>query len=383
MVKVLKIVLWVFSLGMVVVGHTKNADNDRLAEANKMFAMAAASNTVPGISVAVADYNGVVWAEGFGFADLENHIKMTHETKLRIGSVAKVITTAGLMRQFENGLIDLNADIRKWVPEWPEIHDEINLLNLTQHTSGIRHYKGMEFFSNVAYKDSVDALKIFKDDDLLFKPGEKYSYSTYAWTVVSAIMERASEGLTFKQIINQEVIDPLGLTHTTFDDNAPIISNRHRPYFVEEGQLLNTPEVNSSYKYAGGGFLSTPSDVVKFAMAHTEAGYLKESTLKMMFDQGELSDGTENNIGIGWFVGFDSRLKKIKEEGVKNPDNVRIMEKHINSVMHSGGSMGGVTMMILCLEHEHAVTVVKNVSGDSSVDVFHLALKTLDLFYTE
>lgn len=355
--------------------------DESINQARTLFEKAAASPSVPGISVAVADNTGVIWAEGFGYADLENNVPMTKDIKLRIGSVAKVISAAGLMRLYEKGLLKLDADIRELVPEWPDKHPKITLKHLASHTSGIRHYRGNEFFSNIAYQSSVDGLDIFKNDKLNFNPGSRYGYSTYAWTLISAAMESAAKK-DFKTIINNEVLSPLNMSNTTFDDNDILISNRQRPYSYLDGKLHNSREVNVSYKYAGGGFLSTPSDVVNFAMAHTHPDFLQDKTLKMMFQKTPLETDAYSQFGIGWAIGFEQRVKEAMLDESRNRDIIRIMKAHPNSVMHSGGSLGGTTMMILCLEHQHAVTVVKNVDREETANVFELALQAMDMLYS-
>lgn len=354
--------------------------NDVEKIATQLFEEAVLSPSVPGINVAVADKTGIKWAKGFGFANLEHNIPMTPATKMRIGSVAKVITTAALMRLYEKKLIDFNRDIRSYVPEWPKKHEKINLTQLVSHTSGIRHYKRGEFLNNSDYKTTKDALNIFKHDDLLFVPGEKFKYSTYAWTLISSAMESAAGDVPFKKVIHEQVLTPLNLTETTFDDNDTIIPNRQSAYVFSKNRLINAPEISTSYKYAGGGFLATPSDVSMFAMAHTNQNYLKPATLNKMFTKQKLSDGSDNSFGIGWVIGFNNYIDKAKKNKKNGAEYIALMQKHPNSVMHSGGSMGGVTMMILCLDHKHSATVVKNVSSEKSVSVFNLALKTLDLF---
>ena len=348
--------------------------------ATGMFEEAVSSPSVPGISVAVMNDNGLTWAKGFGFSNLEHKVPMTTATKMRIGSVAKVITSAALMRLYEKNVIDFSQNVRSYDPEWPEKHRKINLSQLVSHTSGIRHYNKGEFLNNGDYKTTTDALNIFKHDDLLFAPGEQFSYSTYAWTLVSAAMESAAGDIPFKRLIHEEVFIPLDLTNTTFDDNDRVISNRQSSYLFRENSLINAPEVFSSYKYAGGGFLATPSDVSKFALAHTNQHYLKTETLQKMFTAQRLTDESYSPFGVGWMIGFDRYLNKAKKDKTYGAQYIELMKNHSRSVMHSGLSLGGVTMMILCLDHNHSVTVVKNVSGEYSANVFYLALRTLDLF---
>lgn len=369
--------LWLSLLLLCTPTHAQEAQD----KATALFEAAVASPSVPGISVAIAGRDGVIWASGFGWADIENQVPMSTTTKMRIGSVAKVFTTAGLMRLYDQGKIDLDRDVRDYVPSWPGHHDTINLRQLASHTSGIRHYKGMEFLSNTPYPTVTSSLDIFKDDPLKFSPGTEYSYSTYAWTLVSAIMEKADGARNFIEIIEDEVFAPLGMADTSFDFKNALIPNRQRPYSYVEGEIINSPQTDHSYKWAGGGFIASTSDVSRLAVAHSKPGYLKAKTLTTMFTPYKLKNGQEVSNGIGWGIGFKRRIEAMKNSDVDYSKFIKIMEEHPNSVMHSGGSAGGITMMILCLDHDRAVTVVKNVDSEDSANVLFLALNTLDIFY--
>jgi serine beta-lactamase-like protein LACTB len=341
------------------------------------YQQAVSSVSVPGISVAVANRQGIIWAAGFGYADIENQVAMTSEHKMRIGSIAKPFTTAAMMRMAEQGKIDIDTPVANYVAAWPAKHAPLTLRQIAAHTSGIRHYKDDEFFSNVAYGSVTESLAIFADDPLLFLPGTDKQYSTYAWTLLSAALEGADGQRDFKQIMYDEVFTPLAMLDTRFDDQYPIISKRQRPYTWQDDQLQNSMQTDHSYKWAGGGFLATASDVSRFAIAHLDEGYLKQATLTEMFSPATTLDGTTLENGIGWVVGFGGYQERYTDQ----PEILAIMDRHKDSVLHSGGSMGGTTMMILSRSHGLAVTVVKNVDGDDSVDVVKLALMTLDSFH--
>ncbi|GAB5381335.1 MAG: serine hydrolase domain-containing protein [Aliiglaciecola sp.] len=335
---------------------------------------------MPGINVAIADSSGVVWAKGYGVADIENNVAMTAKHKMRIGSVAKLITVAGMMRQVEQGELDLDAPVKRYVSSWPELMPTITLRQLASHSSGIRHYNSQEeFLLNENYDSVVDSLELFKHDPLLFAPGTEYKYSTFAFSLIAAAMEGASSGKSFKQIITAQVLEPLNLDDTVFDDQADIIPLRQRPYHVKDGKLINAPQSDHSYKYAGGGFLATPSDISQFAVAHTQPGFLAEQTRKEMLSRATLTDGTDLPYGIGWMIDFDNFINR--SYYVNNPKAQELMASFDNAVMHSGGSNGGTTMMILCRDHNRAITVVKNVDGEYSADVVLLALEGLRFYH--
>ncbi len=360
-----------------VINIAAAGDQSPAGRAFAMFDQAVSSPTVPGISAALSNKDGIIWAEGFGWADLENRVPMSTQTKMRIGSVAKPLTAAALMRLYDQGKVDLDIDIKTYVPAWPEQHDSLTLRQLTSHTAGVRHYEDGEFQLNQHYETVGSSLDIFKDDPLKFTPGSDYNYSTYAWTLISAAIEGADDNRDFKTIMQQEVFEPLNMQDSVLDEQYEIIPNRQRPYSVHEGQLYNSPQTDHSYKWGGGGFVASTSDIARFAVAHASGDFLKKSTADQMFTSAVTSSGKVVDYGIGWHIGFDLYKERFKDDA----EAVRIMNEHPNSVMHSGGSMGGTTMMILCRDHGRAVTVVKNVSGDNSTNHVLLALKTLDIFF--
>jgi serine beta-lactamase-like protein LACTB len=360
--------------------EAKSSNN--IQKIDYLFQRAAANKTVPGINAAIADSSGVIWAKGYGYADIENQVAMIPEHKMRIGSVAKLITVAGMMRLHEQGKLSLDKPISHYVDVWPKKHPALTLRQLADHSAGIRSYKdNAEFILNQYFADTSSSLNLFKDDPLLFAPGSRHLYSTFGYSLIAAAMEGADKKLSFKQIIQQQVFDPLNMQNSVFDDQADIIALRQRPYVVHEGKLLNAPQSDHSYKYAGGGFIATPSDISRFAVAHTHTDYLQQASLDAMFQRAKLDNGKELTFGIGWMIDFDNHKDRSYYQ-----DNLRaqkLMASFDNAVMHSGGSNGGTTMLILCRDHQRAATVVKNVDGEYSADVFLLALESLSLFHAQ
>ena len=356
--------------------------SEQIKKLDALFAPTVAADTVPGINIAIADSNGIVWAQAYGLADSENNVAMTPAHKMRVGSIAKLITVAAMMRLVEQGKLSLDTPITKYVADWPTTHKPITLRQLAAHTAGIRSYHDdAEFILNQYFATTQASLGLFKDDALLFEPGTAHLYSTFAFTLIAAAMEGADKKRSFKQIIQQQVFAPLSMQDTVFDDQAEIIPKRQRPYVVREGKLFNAPQSDHSYKYAGGGFIATPSDISRFAVAHGQAGYLTQTSLDDMFTQARLKNGNTLPFGIGWMVDFDNYKNRSYYQGnLKVQD---LMASFDNAVMHSGGSNGGTTMLILCREHQRSVTVVKNVDGEYSADVFLLALQALSMFHND
>lgn len=153
-----------------------------------------ADNNIPGVSVAVGANDLIVWAEGFGWADLEQQVPVTQITRFRIGSVSKPLTAAAAGLLYEQGALDLDAPIQTYVPSFPGKEWPITTRQLMGHTAGIRHYRNdTEGYSAAHFETVTDALSMFANDPLLFEPGSRYSYSSFGFNLLSAVLEGASQ----------------------------------------------------------------------------------------------------------------------------------------------------------------------------------------------
>jgi len=297
----------------------------------------------PGVSVAVAIDGKLVWSEGFGYADLAAKQPVTNTTKFRIGSISKSLTAVGLALMVERGQLDLDAPIQKYVPSFPDKGAPITTRMLGGHLAGIRHYRSRESLRNQPYANVLSGLAIFQDDPLVAPPGTKYSYSSYGWTLISAVMESAAKE-DFLPYMEKNVIQPLKLTHTRADQKG-IADPDCTKFYVNDllGQFTLAPEVDQSYKWAGGGYLSTPEDLVRFGTALLEPGFLKASSHQLLFTSQKTPDGKTTGYGIGWSVGRDAEGHRI--------------------LMHTGGSVGGKSVLLL---HPETKTVLALVSNHST-----------------
>lgn len=298
---------------------------------------------IPGLSAAAGVGGHIVWAEGFGYADLENRVPVTPLTKFRIGSVSKTLTSAALGLLYEQGKLDFDAPVQKYVPSFPQKRWEITVRQVAGHIAGIRHYRGDEFLLARRFASVEQSLEIFREDTLLFKPGERYSYSSYGWNLLSAVVEGAS-GQDFLPFMYENVFWPLGMLNTVADHTDSLISYRTRFYVKDQNnRLLNAPYVDNSYKWAGGGFLAPPRDLVIFGMACAKPGFLKKETIALLQTSMHTTDGKPTNYGIGWRIGTDEAGRRW--------------------VGHSGGSVGGTTFLIVYPESGVVVAIVANISS--------------------
>ena len=301
-----------------------------------------ATGMTPGMDIAVAIKGKTVWLEGFGFADLEHEVVIIPgETRFRIGSVSKPITAAAMGRLMDQGKMDVDREVQEYVPYFPEKKFPLTVRQVAGHIGGIRHYHNLEFMMAKHFSTVEEGIGIFRDDPLLFEPGTAFSYSSYGYNLVSAAIEGAA-GKEFLSVMQKEVFDPIGMKSTCADKNDSIILHRASFYAHNDSdQVINAPYVDNSYKWAGGGFISTTSDLVKFGQAHLKPGYLSEESLMELITPQVLADGDTTSHGMGWFVGETNGRYRYG---------------------HGGGSIGGITDFVIFPEEELIIVVLSNSS---------------------
>jgi serine beta-lactamase-like protein LACTB, mitochondrial len=298
----------------------------------------------PGMSIAVAVDGKLVWAEGFGLADLEQCVAVTPKTKFRIGSTSKPLTSAGVMLLYDQKRLDLDAPIQRYVPTFPAKGQVITTLELLGHLAGIRDYNAEEGskLDRDVYPSVSESLKRFKDDPLAASPGTKWIYSTYGYVLASAAIEGAS-GQDFLSFMHDKVFSPLGMQDTLADESDKIIPNRARWYkIMGDGTYRNAPFEDLSYKWAGGGFLSTAEDLARFGSALLKPGFLKQPTLAMIFSPQETNAGKQTKYGLGWFI-HDTR----------DGETERQFE-------HSGGVAGSSSWLVIYPDQGVVIAWVQN-----------------------
>uniref|UniRef100_A0A8C5GHZ7 Beta-lactamase-related domain-containing protein n=1 Tax=Gouania willdenowi TaxID=441366 RepID=A0A8C5GHZ7_GOUWI len=367
----------------------------------------------PGMVVGVSVDGAQVWSEGIGYADLENRVPCTPQTVMRIASISKPLTSAAAARLCEEGKLDLDAPVQKYLPDFPQKQFDGKDVTITprmilSHLSGIRHYEKdarkvkedkekakrllkaqvkeqeeksstndqgkstsdqnskdgpgkkkefeqEEYYIKDSYESVTQALELFKDDPLIFRPGSTFLYSTHAFTLLSAVMEQAA-GQHFLDLM-MSMFRELGMLHTVPDENEPIVYHRARFYhFNKKGRVVNCRYVDNSYKWAGGGFLSTVGDLLLFGnvllysyqMAQLKdtqdllPGFLKPQTATQLWtpvDRTEASWDKDGLYGQGWLV-----VEKLQKFGQ--------CRKRRYYVSHTGGAVGASSVLLVLPSEE-------------------------------
>lgn len=227
-------VLWVFVSVTARPLHPDPANVPTVAHSTPSQASAAAvekarqiavahliGKNLPGLSVAVGIDGDLVWAEGFGFADLKTSVPVTPAHRFRIGTASTVLTSAAAGLLLKNGRLNLEDEIQTYVPAFPRKQWPVTLRELMGHTAGLNPDGGDERpLFNRHCNEPLEALQYFAKDSLLFKPGTQYRYSSYGWILVSAAVEAAAHQ-PFLKFMREQIFDPLGMRDTIPDPPPP------------------------------------------------------------------------------------------------------------------------------------------------------------------
>jgi serine beta-lactamase-like protein LACTB, mitochondrial len=340
----------------------------------------------PGLSVAVGLDGEIVWAEGFGAADLGTHeldftgqlalgslppsdkrVVVGPGTRFRIVGVSMALTSAAVGLLLEKQQLKLDADIRTYVPAFPAKQWPVTLRQLMSHQGGIENDGGDEAPLTSQCETTVDGLKLdgFAEHDLLFEPGTRQHYSTYGWVLVSAAIEAAAHE-PFFSFMRSKIFEPLGMRDTRPESWREPIANRATSYFPRfAGDTRYGPDLareGDHVCFAGGGaFLSTPSDLVRFSMDLNSGKLLQPSTVATLQTPQRLASGVEATSGLGW------TLETVQLGGqpvrVVRQDDLR--------------SIGGATSLLTFPERGLVVAVMSNITfAETQI----LALKIAEMF---
>ncbi len=356
---------------------------DAVEEGRSLARAAVAEEKLPGLSVAVAVDGAIVWAEGFRWADMESQTPVTPATRFRIGGISATLTAAAVGLLSERDLLDPDAPVRHYVPSFPEKRWPVTTRQLMSHTGGITPFRGEGgIIRGPGCENDADRIAIFAGDSLRFRPGTDRRYSTYGWVLVGAVVAAAADE-SYLGFVRREILEPLGMESTGPDAAGGTESDRARFYYPRmmlspRYGLQDAPVVDLSCHLPAVGFLSTPSDLVRFGAAMMRDRLLSRETVAQLEEPSRLESDAPAEQALGWIVrtipmGTDSIATRIVGQGLGE-----VVLRRPLSVQTTGGQVAGSTAsLILVPEHDVAVAVASNVTGAESVP--SLATELADL----
>ena len=300
-------------------------------------------------SVLVAEKGKVIYKKGFGFANMEWNIPNAPNTKHRLGSITKQFTGMLILQLAEQGKIDLQVPITKYLPDYPKATgDIITTHHLLTHTSGIPNYTSFPGFFKNDSRDPytpTEFIDTFSEMELEFTPGEKFSYSNSAYFLLGVLAEKIS-GKTYEQMLQDNIFIPLNMKDSGFDHHATILKNRATGYEKNGSEFVNSRYLDMTIPYAAGSLYSTVEDLYLWDQALYKNKLLSKESMKLFF--GEHVKAWSGHYGYGIAVGTET---------------IGDTETKIETMSHGGGINGFNTLITRAPKDKSLIVLLNNTGG--------------------
>jgi CubicO group peptidase (beta-lactamase class C family) len=305
-------------LGQQNMAAKTQPSDDELAKKADAFLSQWNKNDMPGCAVGVIKDGRLVYKRGFGMANLDYDIPNTPATLFNLASASKPFTAFSIALLAQQGKLSLDDDIRKYLPEIPEYGDTITIRHLLHHTSGIRDYQALVFFSGLpvdnALNDKAVLNMLARQKNISFKPGTKHQYSNSGYHLLGIIVGRVS-GKSLRAFAEENIFKPLGMKNTLFFDNRfEVIKNRASGYMVGSNNRIRAR--SSLFDLVGGGgVLTTVEDLYLWDQNFYSPKVGNKELISMLTTPGTLNSGEKMDYAFGLWRNEYKGLPVIKHSG--------------------------------------------------------------------
>jgi CubicO group peptidase (beta-lactamase class C family) len=334
-----------FLLSGASVGYPATSDEKSAAAVDEVFSDLTKSGS-PGCALGVYRDGKIIYAKGYGLANIEENVVITPQSVFDIGSTSKQFTAASILLLEKQGKLSVNDDIRKYVPELRDYGEKITILQLLNHTSGLRDYLTLMELAGIP-TDSVttdaDALALItRQKALNFAPGSDWLYSNTGFFLLSTIVQRVS-AKTLRDFAAENIFAPLEMTHTQFrNSHASLIPNRALAYDEQENDAGYTLNVSYFEQTGDGAVHTSVEDLLKWDENFYSPRVGSNEFLAEIQERGKLNNGKVLDYAKG----------------------LRLQDyRGLHTVSH-GGSWGGYRAELLRFPDQHfSVACLCNVSN--------------------
>ena len=357
--KFLSAIIILFIFPILLIGQTYNQnrnsidkiDNSIRQEIETLIKRKMDSLHIPGISLAIVQNGEIIFSKCYGYSNLELNTQIKPESQFLIGSITKSFTAVALMMLWEEGKFALNDSIGKYIPDIPEHWKPLTIEQLLNHTSGIPTFletpPPCDFIFDSDNYTRMNFLQEVMCLPLDFPPGTQWKYSGATGFDLLGMMIEKLSGESYYEFIRRHIYVRSSMKESSWIDYVSIIPNRVNGYYYNEGVFQNSEQLDIIGEYSHGGLMSSTSDLVKFDDALFKYKLVKKSTLKLMFENAKLTDGT---IVTSYGLGF----------------GLTPLEGH-KRIGHTGGAPGFSTSYSRFIDENLSIIVLTNKNSDYSI----------------
>ena len=340
---------------VVVYGQPTPAVGRRI---DSIFSTWDKTNT-PGCALAIVKDGKIIYERGYGMSNLEYNIAITPSSRFHVASISKQFTAAAIQQLALQGRLSLDDDIRKYLPEVPDLGHTITIANLIHHTSGLRDQWDLQRFAGwrdddvITEQDVMDMVK--RQRELNFVPGTEYVYCNTGYTLLGVIVKRVT-GVSLREYADSVFFKPLGMSSTVFhSDHTEIVVNRTSAYDRQENGrwAISIPVFDN---YGATSLFTTVEDLAKWDENFYTARVGGEAFIHAMLKPGMFNSGKPQSYASGLALG---------------------LYKGYNTVEHSGADAGYRANILRFPEQHFSVIVLANLAN---INTGALCRRVADLF---
>lgn len=309
-------IIWVSIIGAVTVLAQPGPDELE----RKVDALIAKSvdDQSPGSAILVVKDGKVLLNKGYGLADLPHRVSIDSNTVFDLASVSKQFAGFAIAALVEDGKISLSDDIRKYIPELPDLGHQITVDHLVHHSSGIRDWTNTLVLAGWSFDDVISFDQIlrmaYRQQALNFEPGDEYNYSNTGYNLLAELVQRVS-GLSFREWTDQHIFQPLGMANTRFlDDHTEIIPDRANGYYRDRYGIFHA-STNNLMALGSSSLFSTTTDLAKWVTNLDQPKREHKAIVERMQQTTDLNDGEANNYAFGLSVGTFNDARSLSHSG--------------------------------------------------------------------
>jgi len=296
------------------------------------------TGSTPAVTVLASQNGKIIYEKAYGYADIEHKIAATPETKFRIGSITKQFTASAILKLQEEGKINVQDKLSKYIPDFPR-GDEVTIEHLLTHTSGIFSFTNRPAFTQyvtlpVTPQALIDSIKTYPYN---FNPGERYLYNNSGFFILGYLIEKIS-GKSYAAYLHDTFFEPLGMVNTGVYNNTVPLQNEAFGYTVENEKTVKALNWNMDWAGGAGALYSTVKDLYLWNEAVFNGKVLSEKSLQAAFTKATLNNKEKVNYGYGWSLD-DIRGNKFISHGGGLHGFVSYLERQPESK---------VTISVLC-----------------------------------
>lgn len=283
-----------------------------------------------GVSIGIIRNNSIVYTKGYGVANRESNTPMTSKSVVNWASCSKPLAATIAMQLVQEGKLDLDQPIVHYLPKLPQPLQNITVRQLLCHQSGVPHYANGFIFPG-KYPDSSDdkldplhSLGRFLNARLIFEPGTKMEYSSYAYVLLSAVLQSAG-GAPLQTQVDSRIVKPLGLASFQLDLEANGQPDWTIGYRVVGDTIKKQPDVAHYWKHGAGGYKSNVEDFARFTLAMMQFELISRETSQAMWTRQKLKDESETVYGLGVRVEGSGQMLRVWHNGSQEETKTQLV----------------------------------------------------------